>query len=287
MCPNIEEALTLGPSKLAIDGVLIIGEHGDYPANEKGQDLYPRKRFFDAAVEVIRRSGRSVPIFVDKHLSHSWQEAKEMVAVAKRLNIPLMTGSSLPGTWRRPAIEVPSGTRLQEIVATSYHTLYGYGFHGLETLQCIAERRVGGEVGVRRVQCLEGAAVWEAGKTGRYDRSLLDAALARVPGFDVNKVEALVPKPTVFLIEYLDGLKASLFTLNPAVPAWAIAWRTAGKPEPQSTLFWTQEARPLGHFTFLMRGIAKMMQSGKPTRPLDRTLLTTGLMDFLLTSRLQ
>src|SRR5215213_4140254 len=35
--PTVEEALTLGGSKLAVDGVLVIAEHGKYPKNEKGQ----------------------------------------------------------------------------------------------------------------------------------------------------------------------------------------------------------------------------------------------------------
>jgi hypothetical protein len=285
LCGSIEEALTLGGDRLAVDGVLIIGEHGDYPQNEKGQDLYPRKRFFDAAVAILRQSDRAVPIYLDKHLSHSWEEATAMVKEARQLHIPLMAGSSLPTTWRRPPLDVPRGARLEEAVAVSYHTLYGYGFHALEMLQCIAERRAGGEVGVRRVQCLEGPAVWQAGRQGRYDRSLLDAALARIPNFNSNNLEAAVPDPVVFLIEYGDGFRASVFTLNPAAGAWSIAWRSVGEPEPQATLFWTQEARPLGHFTFLVRGIEQMMHTGRPPRPLQRTLLTSGLMDFLLTSR--
>src|SRR5947209_5758833 len=36
---SIPEALTLGGSKLAVDGVLIVAEHGDYPTNAKGQIL--------------------------------------------------------------------------------------------------------------------------------------------------------------------------------------------------------------------------------------------------------
>src|SRR5689334_2458440 len=44
--PTVEEALTLGGSKLAVDGVVIIGEHGDYPKNDRGQTLYPRYKFF-------------------------------------------------------------------------------------------------------------------------------------------------------------------------------------------------------------------------------------------------
>jgi hypothetical protein len=287
LCASVEEALTLGTGRLAVDGVMIVGEHGDYPQNEKGQDLYPRKRFFDETMAVLRRSGRSVPVFVDKHLSHAWSEAREMVDEARRLRVPLMAGSSLPGTWRRPPVEIERGAPLKEAVAISYHTLYGYGFHALEMLQCLAERRAGGETGVRRVQCLVGPAVWAAARQGRYDRALLDAALARIPGVDPARIEAAVPLPTLFLMEYLDGFRASVFTLNPAVGAWSIAWRQEHVREPQSTLFWTQEARPLGHFTFLLRGIEEMMQTGRPARPIERTLLTSGMMEFLLTSRHQ
>jgi hypothetical protein len=287
LCATIEEALTLGGPDLAVDGILIIGEHGNYPQNEKGQDLYPRKRFFDAAVSVMQKSGRPVPLFTDKHLSHSWPEAKAMVEEARHLKIPLMAGSSLPYLWRRPPIEVRRGAGQQEAVALSYHTLYGYGFHALEMLQCLAERRKGGETGVQRVRCLEGQEVWKAGKEGLYDQALLEAALAALPGKKPADLEAKVPNPALFHIEYRDGFRANVFTLNPVIGAWTIAWKEEGRTEPSATQFWTQEARPLGHFTFLLRAIERMMHSGKPTTPVERTLLTSGMMDFLLTSRLQ
>lgn len=280
-----QEALTLGGEDLAVDGVLIIGEHGQYPASDKGQELYPRKRFFDATAEVFRRSKRSVPVFVDKHLSHDWNEAKEMVATARTMGFPLMAGSSIPGTWRRPPQDVSHGAKLQEIVGVSYHTLYGYGFHALEMIQCLAERRPGGETGVARVQCLEGEAVWEARSHRRFDGKLLDAALGRLSRGAPKELEATVKTPVAFLIDYRDGLKASVLTLNYAVGEWASAWRESGTMDPRSTLFWTQEARPFGHFTFLFYGIEKMILTGRPTWPVERTLLTSGMMDFLLTSR--
>src|SRR5947209_6731984 len=61
--PTIEGALTLGGKKLAVDGVLCIGEHGNYPRNARGQTLYPRRRFFQAVTDVLARSGKSLPVF--------------------------------------------------------------------------------------------------------------------------------------------------------------------------------------------------------------------------------
>src|SRR5712691_4148824 len=88
VCKTIEEALCLGGKDLAVDAVLSIGEHGDYPVNKWGQVEYPRKRFFDECVAVMRESGRVVPLFNDKHLSYRWDWASEMVATARKLDIP-------------------------------------------------------------------------------------------------------------------------------------------------------------------------------------------------------
>jgi len=91
--PTIEEALTLGGSDLAVDGVVIIAEHGTYPRNELGQTLYPRYEFFKRVVKVFEKSGRSVPVFNDKHLSTTWARCKEMVDDSKRLGIPFLARS--------------------------------------------------------------------------------------------------------------------------------------------------------------------------------------------------
>src|SRR5690348_4758013 len=112
--PTIAEALTLGGSKLAVDGVVLVGEHGQYPRNEKGQTKYPRWEFFQKIVEVFRASGRSVPVFNDKHLSWNWEWAKAMYDTSRELKFPLMAGSSLAVTWRTPQVEMPLGARITE-----------------------------------------------------------------------------------------------------------------------------------------------------------------------------
>ena len=89
-------ALTLGGDELAVDGVLLIGEHGDLEINEKGQKLYPRRRLFEEIVKVFRRAGRSVSLFNDKHFSYSWSDAEWMYGQSKELGFPLMAGSSVP-----------------------------------------------------------------------------------------------------------------------------------------------------------------------------------------------
>src|SRR5436190_11648750 len=134
--PSIAEALTLGGSKLAVDGVVIIAEHGRYPRNEKGQTLYPRHRFFREAVEVFEASGRSVPMFQDKHLSTNWDECVAQAGTSRRLGFSYHAGSSLPVTWRIPSVEVPLAMPLVESVPVCYGGVDSYDFHGLETAQC-------------------------------------------------------------------------------------------------------------------------------------------------------
>src|SRR5204863_5035808 len=136
-CAGIAEALTLGTGKLAVDGVLLIGEHGDYPYNDKGQKLYPRYELFQKVVEVFRRSGRAVPVFCDKHLSYDRRKAREMFDTARKLAVPLYAGSSLPVTWRRPELELPLGARITEALVASRGELEIFGIHALEALQCM------------------------------------------------------------------------------------------------------------------------------------------------------
>jgi hypothetical protein len=285
---NIPAALTLGTDKLAVDGVLLIAEHGDYPESATGQFIFPKRRMFGQVLDVFQQSGRVVPVFCDKHLADNWTDAKWMYDQAQANHIPLMAGSSLPVCWRVPAADVERNARLKEIVAVSYHRLDAYGFHALEMVQCLAERRLGGETGIKSVQCLTGPAVWEAEQQGIFDRKLLDAALSRLQQSRIPQgktLEESVPEPVLFVIDYQDGLRANVFTLNGAVAEWTVAWRYADRDSIESTLFQTQEERPFYHFSHLLCGINKMMQTGKPTWPVERTLLTSGLLDSLLISK--
>ena len=97
---TVGEAVRLGGSELAVDGVVIVGEHGNYPTDLKGHWLLPRWWIFQQVIRVFEQSKRSVPVFNDKHLSYSWARAKEMVGWSQEFKFPLMAGSSLPVTWR-------------------------------------------------------------------------------------------------------------------------------------------------------------------------------------------
>jgi sugar lactone lactonase YvrE len=286
---DVSGALTQGTDRLNVDGVLLVAEHGNYAESDTGQFVYPKRRMFSEILSVFDKSGRVVPVFVDKHLADTWEDARWIYDSARKRNVPLMAGSSLPVLWRYPPADVPRGANLSQIVVVSYHRLDTYGFHALEVVQALAERRAGGETGVQAVQCLSGDDVWRSeGQT--YDRRLLDAALSRlkerpIPGD--KRIEDLVPEPTLFVIDYNDGLRACVFTLNPVVAEWAAAWSESENDRVDSTLFWTQEARPFGHFTYQLMGIEKMMQTREPTWPAERTLLTSGTLDALLTSKKQ
>src|SRR5262249_6618697 len=177
--PTIAETLRCGRDKLAVDAVLIIGEHGKYPRNKKGQILYPRHEFFKQCVEVFEKDGRSVPVYNDKHLSYSFEKAKWMVDQSHRLKFPMLAGSSLPVTWRLPDLELPLGCEIEEALMIGEGGSDPMDYHALEAMQCMIERRKGGETGVKAVQMIEGDAVWKAGERGRWSKDLLVATLSR------------------------------------------------------------------------------------------------------------
>ena len=66
--------------------------------------MYPRRHFFEQASAVMAAAGRSVPVFIDKYLAPSWEDAKWMYDRAQELEIPFMAGSSVPICfWRNTA----------------------------------------------------------------------------------------------------------------------------------------------------------------------------------------
>ena len=290
---SIDEALTIGGKALAVDGVLCIGEHGKYPTNERGQILYPRRRFFEAVTDTFARLERSVPVFTDKHLAATWEDALWMYNRARRLFVPMLAGSSLPVTWRRPTLQLPRHSDLVEAVQVGYGPFEGYGFHALEALQCMVERRRGGESGVHAVQCLQGEEMWRAMDRGVFSRTLLEAALARVPAHAQGDYRALTQKTRdagVMLLQYRDGFKAAVAMMNGYVHegdggAFTFAGQVHGEAKPLATHFYLQQPDPFAHFAYQLRAIDAMMQTGHPPYPVERTLLTTGILDAIMISK--
>jgi hypothetical protein len=286
---TVRDALTLGAGTLAVDGVFLVVEHGKYPESDTGQFQLPKRRLFTEIVDVFQKSGRVAPVFFDKHFADNWEDAKWIYDTLKEKNIPVLAGSSIPLCWRFPAKDLRRDAPVKEIVALNYGRLDSYGFHALEAVQSLVERRKGGETGVRSVQCFSGDAVWEAQEKGLFDRALLDRVLAQMverPLPQGKNIDELLRKnPVLFQVHYLDGLRASIFTLPALAIEWAAAWREEDTGAVESVAFCQQEIRPYFHFAHLLKEASTFFHTGRSPWPVERTLLTTGLLDALLISR--
>lgn len=287
---SIAQALTLGGSKLAVDGVLIIGEHGNYPVNEKGQTLYPRYQWFKEVVRVFEESGRSVPVFNDKHLSTDWKQCVEMVEDSRRLKFPLYAGSSLPVTWRLPSIDMPYDVPLQESVCVAYGGVDSYDFHALETAQCMSERRRGGEVGIQWVHALRDEALWKELDQRETTKRLFLSALSRshyLPvetGFPTERLSfdwarRSLPSIIGYFIEHRDGFRTAIFLTGIRDFNYAGLRSDTGEmvgcqmmlPMPGSS------ANTADFFNPLSYHVEQMILTGSTVYPVQRTLLTSGM----------
>jgi hypothetical protein len=286
ICPTIRNAL-VGDKGLAVQGVVLIGEHGNYPENEKGQKLYPRYELYKQIVDVFSETGHSVPVFCDKHLSYDWQKAKWMYDQSRSLPFPLMAGSSIVMTWRRPPLEFALEAPVEKSVVAFYGEKEAYGFHALEAHQCMVERRKGSETGIRAVTCLEGAEVWRWTDRSAWAGRLLETALTRCEERTHRSPRDVVKEPVLFVLEYTSGLEGAVYLLNGLIEQAVFAATLRGAAEPLSTEIWLQPSRPFSHFSGLAHYIEQMIVTGRPAYPVERTLLTTGTLAALMDSSYQ
>ena len=283
---SIDEALTLGGPDLKVAGVLSIAEHGDYPYTpDTKQCQYPRRKFFDEIVATFRRTGRTVPVFNDKHLSYRWADALHMVETAKKMDFPLLAGSSLPVAWRHTTEQLPRDVEIEAALSVGYGGFEAYGFHALENHQCQIERRRGGETGVVSVQAARRDEIPRAAEAGRWSRELLDAALAVLP-----RKKDLKPNwhdrddVAIYLLTHRDGLRSSVVMANGVTDQFVFAAKIKGRSEP--FVQWTrlQDGPPYGHFAYLLHAINHTVHARRAAYPVERTLLTTGVLDRVMQS---
>ena len=277
--PTIEEALTLGGDKLAVDAVVYIGEHGIYKYNRLGQKMYPRMNYLEQIFRVFDASNKSVPVYSDKALSYNWLDCKWVYDRAQELNVPMMGGSSNPYKWRDPALEHPLGTKITEAVAIGFASLDEYGHHIAELLQCMVERRAGGETGVASVHGLQGNDVWAAIDSGRISQKLVDAACDKISTRYPGSMRDLVKMPYAVIVQYNDGTKGAMLSLNGYFNrGWAYAANADGKTV--ATELHSGLEPIYAHFSYLALNIQKFIVTGKPTAPIERNLLTSGIIDM-------
>ncbi len=303
---SIGDALRVGGRDLNVDAVLSIGEHGDYPYNERGQHLYPRKRLFDAAFAVMQESGRFVPFFNDKHWSYRWDWTHEMFGKAREHGMPIMAGSSVPLAERRPPLELPAGCEIDEAVSIHGGGLESYDFHGLEVLQSLVEQRRGGETGIAQVELLTGDAFEAAKRDGRWSQELVDAAmqaeqamnakrqgrpttgvLATPPASKQAGEQPQPPRPSgdyAISVTYLDGLKGTVLKIGSSSDRWNFACRLKGEDRPRATAFFNSPWGNRGLFKGLSHAIQHLFITGREPYPAERTLLTTGAVEAVMHS---
>jgi hypothetical protein len=213
-----------------------------------------------------------------------------MVNTARRLQIPFLAGSSLPQTWRMPAVDLPYGAEVDEFVGVAIGRVDSYDFHALEMIQCLAERRKGGETGVKAVTGLRGEAVWKAMSEKRWDPELFEACLCRSQTLaqgpttshrhpTPEQMREWVKEPVAYLIEYADGLKATMLLMNGLVGDFTVAARLKGQAEPLSTLFYLPPNPNVTYSAALMGKAEELFTTAKAPFPIERTLLTTGLVE--------
>lgn len=285
---SVRDALTLGSAELAVDGVILIGEHGDYPCNDIGQQLYPCKELFDRIVAVFRESGRAVPVFCDQHFSWNFDWAQEMCRTAWDMRFQLFGGSPIPLCPLDPPLILPDEDGIKEAVVLFYGPDERYGYHSLEFCQAIIETRGGGEWGIAGVTAWHGDAVWQEMDRRTWSPVLmekgLDAIRARqsttlIRAGDMRQNCGWTENgPSAFVVEHLRGPRITHINLTGHISTFAIAFRFAsGKVTATAPVLFEQpEPMFYPHFAALAKVIDDTVVTGRTPYHVQRSLLTTG-----------
>ncbi len=290
--PSVAETLRCGRDRLAVDGVLMLaGQGADSSPRPSGSDL------LEPMVRVFEEDHRAVPVYWDEPMGLA--QARKMVEASRQLGFPVLGGSSLPMTWRLPPLELPTGCRVEQALMVGIGSRRSDRYRAIETLQAMVERRRGGETGVRSVQAVAGEAVWRAGSSGRWSRELLEAAVARSDSLQGKTLEdgrprdlvksgelpRLVEHPEACLVDYSDGLRATVLMLNGAVGDFTFAARLLDVSEVASTHFLLPPEPNRAGSVCLAARIEDLIQSGRsPIRP-ERAWIAAGILDRWMKSQ--
>jgi hypothetical protein len=189
-------------------------------------------------------------------------------------------------------IDMPHDVPLRESVCVCYGGIDSYDIHGLETAQCMSERRRGGEAGVASVVAHRGESLWAKLREDGYrdTRRLIEAALRRshnLPveaGYPTHPVDFEWAQRTLassigYIIEHVDGFRTTM--LLAPIRDFNYAGLRADRDEIVSCQMYlpmpTHGSTTADFFTPLVRHIEDLVLTGKPPYPIERNLLTSGM----------
>jgi hypothetical protein len=203
-------------------------------------------------------------------------------------------------TWRLPDVELPLESEIEDALMVGVGGSDPMDYHALEAMQCMVERRKGGETGVRSVQLIEGEAVWKAGEEGRWSKRLLEAALSRSDspqGLTLKdgrtqdlvasgEVRRLAKSPAAYFVERNDGLRTTLLMIDGVVADYTFAAKVKGSGI-VSTQFFLSPTPNVTYSACLVSKIEEMFVTGRAPYPVERTLIVSGALESCLRSRKQ
>jgi hypothetical protein len=88
---------------------------------------------------------------------------------------------------------------------------------------------------------------------------------------------------TLFEFGYRDGFRGQVLMLPGFGGSNSVAIRRKGQA-PQATQFEERSTPHHPHFAYLLKGIERMIYTRQPSWPIERTLLTGGILDRALRS---
>ena len=279
---TVAETLTLGGDELAVDGVVIVGEHGNYPTDLKGHWLLPRWWMYNQMIRIFERSKRSVPVFNDKHLSYDWDESKWMFDKSRELNFPLTGGSSTPIYYRTPEIELDIDTPIKNSVVLGDAADEGAIFHRIDVLQSFVERRKGGETGVKSVQSIRGTEAWTWVERNSWASNLIDSVTKKFefnPGYFQEN-----PRTNLCIVEYNDGTNAAVISGRDVGTTYAGEIEGQKEPTIISMLGWPGPFDQYHASNAQPHWIVETMVTKKEPFNAERLLLSSGITNHYMQS---
>jgi len=174
------------------------------------------------------------------------------------------------------------GGKPEVVVAIASAPYWAFAIHTAELLQGYMEGRGLRETGVRSIREV-GGSYWSLPDRQQWGGPLFDALLASAKTHYLTRaapLEVITSQSSVVLIQYVDGTRAVLaliprtfddheYLLGAQFPDGAVSMGGVVLP-----------GAPFDHFGYLVRALVELFTTGRPCVPVERTLLTTGIVLF-------